>query len=268
MWVSVALMTTLSLAPEPVNQLKLINDRATHGVLGWDRSDQKSPKLYPGDLFVMMFDIEGLSLNPEGRVKYSMGMELKDKNNKVVFSKDPEDQEVTASLGGNRLSASTQTAIGTDTPPGTYTLKVTVTDRDAKKTETLTRTFEVVPAQLGIVRVLVTYDSNAPAPPLAVPGQAFIVNFAPVGFLLDPKTSQPKIGVEMRVLDENGKPVLEKPFTGAATEVTEQFRKLIPMQFILSLNRPGKFKIVLKVNDLLAKKSVEESLDFTVVEPK
>jgi hypothetical protein len=43
MWASVALMTTLAVAPEPANQLKLSNDRVTHNILGWERKDSKNP---------------------------------------------------------------------------------------------------------------------------------------------------------------------------------------------------------------------------------
>jgi hypothetical protein len=220
----------------------------------------------------MMFDIDGLTVNAEGRVTYSMGMELKDKNNKVVFSQAPQEQTVTASLGGNRLAASTQITVGTDQAPGTYTVTVTVTDVPSKKSETLTRTFDVIPVELGIVRILIAYDAKdfIPAPPIGVPGQVWVVNFAPVGFTLDPKTKEAKLGVEMIIQDEAGKPVLGKPFTGAVKDVPEAFRKIYPMQFVLSLNRPGKYKMILKVNDFLAKpnKSVEETLEFKVLEAK
>jgi len=269
MWATVALMATLDLAPMPVNQLKLSNDRVTHGILGWERKDSKNPKLYPGDVFILVFDIEGLTTSDTGLVKYSMGMELRDKNNVVKFSKDPEDLEATAALGGQVLAASAQTSIGTDTELGRYTMKVTVVDRSIKKNNKveLTRSFEVVPAELGLTRLIVTYDTNAPAPPVAVPGQVYIVNFAPVGFTLDNK-NQPSVSVRMRILDQQGKPVLEKPFVGGATMVEKEFRKIIPMQFILSLNRTGKFRIHLEVTDNLTKKSAEETLDFEVLGAK
>jgi len=273
MWASVALMAALDLAPMPVNQLKLTNDRVTHGVLGWERKDSLKPKLLPGDIFILLFDIEGLTASDtDGRIKYGVGMELRDPSGKIILSKDPEDLEANAALGGRRLPASAQTGFGTDAKPGTYTMKVTVIDRGAKKNETatLTRTFDVIPTELGLVRLVVTYDTNPPtaAPPLAVPGQVYLVNFAPVFFTLDEKKKQPNIFVEMQVLDETGKPVLKQPYRGGATEASEMYKKIIPMQFILTLNRPGKFKIHLKVTDNLSKKTAEQSLDFVVVEPK
>jgi hypothetical protein len=277
MWASVALLASLNTAALPVDQVKLTNDRVTHGLLGWERKDQKQPKLYPGDIFVVLFDIEGLQTTDAGVVKYNMGMELIDnKNNKVVFRKEPEGQEATLSLGGGRLAASAQAAVGTDTPVGMYSMKISVADRAAKKSKTVTlsRDFEVVPAELGFTRLIVTFPPEKadqqplPAPAIGVPGQGYLVNFAPVGFTLDPKKKQPDVAVEMRVVDDKGESVLKEPFKGGATQVDEQFKKIIPMQFILSLNRPGKFKIKLKVTDNLTKKTAEESLDFVVVEAK
>jgi len=274
MWASAALLTTLVLAPEPIGQIKLTNDRVCHGPLGWERKDTRNPKLFPGDLYILVFDVEGLVVSPTGRVNYTTNVELRDKNGKVVFTDDPKDFEDIAGLGGRRVSANAQMAIGIDSAVGTYTIKVTVTDRATKPnaTATLTRTFDVVPTELGFVRLLIESPAGPkvvfPAPAIAVPGQIYVVNFSPVGFKLDPKTMQPILFAEMRVLDETGKAVLEKPFTGGVDAVGEMYRKIVPMQFMLTLNRPGKFRIVLKITDQIVKKSAEQTLDFQVVEAK
>ncbi len=276
MWASVALMATLQLAPLPVNQLKITNARVTHNPLGWERKDANNPKLYPGDIYILIFDIEGLTpANDSGLVRYGLGFELFDKNGKVVFSKEPEELEATASLGAKVLAASAQSFIGTDTSPGKYTMKVTVTDRKPKPavSATLSKTFEVVPAQLGLAQIIITYppaktgETPLPAPPIAVPGQGYIVNFGPVGFMLD-KKNQPDLLAEMRIKDETGAEVLKEPFSGTIKQVGQGFKKFIPMQFILSLNRPGKFTMQIKVTDNIAKKSAEVNLSFVVVESK
>lgn len=271
MWASIAFMMTLQLAPQPISQIKLTNDRVTHNTLGWERKDSKSPRLKPGDMFFLLFDIEGLPVGDDGRVRYTIGLELTDnKANKVVFSKPSEEQEVTASLGGKKLAASAQTGIGTETPAGNYTLKVIVGDPINKKSETLSRSFDVMPVELGFARVIPTFDDKMAlaAPSAFFAGQSLFVNFAPVGFTLDAK-KEPNLTVKMRVLDQaTGKSVLEKPFLGGATMVPEDFKKIIPMQFILSLNRPGKFRIALEVTDNLTKKSAEQTLDFEVLEAR
>jgi hypothetical protein len=272
MWASLVLMTSLNVAPEPVAQPRLKNVRLTHNILGWNRKDQKDPKLYPGDQLFILFDIDDLTVSDDGLVKYSIEMELKDKKGKVLFNQAPQETEMTASLGGKSLAGSAMTQVGTDTAPGTYTLNVTVTDRGNKKSDSLSKTFDVVPPDLGFVRILVEYhfvgpgNIPPPAPPVAVPGQAYWVEFAAVGFKLDPKKMEPDLTAEMIILDESGKPVLKNPVKGGAKEAP--LKKYIPMQFILSLNRPGKFKMVLKLTDNLAKKSTETELDFVVLEPK
>src|SRR6185312_7698971 len=117
--------------------------------------------------------------------------------------------------------------IGTDTAPGKYTMTVVVTDVAAKKSETLKHEFEVKPVQFGIVRPGFTYiDMNersrgAPqiAPPVAVPGQNLLLNFAVVGFEMKGQLQTPNVSVTMVVQDENGKSVLEKPFSGKAENI-------------------------------------------------
>jgi hypothetical protein len=272
-WASAALLTTLALAPEPIGQLKLSNDRVCHGLLGWERKDTKNPKLFPGDIYILTFDVEGLTVSDTGRINYSTTVELSDKAGKVVFKDEPTDFEGVAGLGGKRVSANAQIITAIDTPVGTYTIKVTVTDKAAKNVSaTLMRTFDVVPIDLGFVRLVVDLavgqGTPPPAPPLAVPGQIYLVNFAVVGYKLDAKTNEPNFKIEMSVLDDTGRPVLKEPFRGGITEVPEKWKKVMPMQFTLGLNRPGKFRIVLKVTDTIAKKTAEQTLDFQVLEPR
>ena len=47
-----------------------------------------------------------------------------------------------------------------DQPAGAYTVKVKVTDRATKRSAELTRTFEVLPKALAIVRLSTTYDPD------------------------------------------------------------------------------------------------------------
>jgi hypothetical protein len=266
MWATLALSAALGLAPAQAGQLELKNVRATYGILGPERADTQ---LLPGDVFIVAFDIEGLKVSDQGKVLYSMGMKLTRKGkDKPEFEKAPQDLEVVNTLGGTRLPSFAQAVIGTDTEPGEYTMDVTVKDRAANKTQALSRKFEVVANKLGFVRLQFSYENGLQAPPMAVAGQTLLLNFAVVGFGLDKTKQQPNLAVDMTILDESGKPTLEKPFSGAATEVTEEFRKIIPMQFILHMNRSGKFKCVLKATDKHTGKTVEQPIDLTIVEPK
>jgi hypothetical protein len=277
MWATtLALMTTLNWAPAQSGPLELKNARVTYGILGQERKDTS---FLPGDLYVLAFDIDGLQVKQDGVVQYSMGMELtttQQGKSKSLFKKDPQEQQTVNTLGGTRLPSFALTEIGTDTEPGEYTMTVTVTDRAANKTVTLARKFEVKKLEFGIVRPGFVYnDMNERqvgraqiAPPLAVPGQNLVLNFATVGFELKGDKQQPNVTVTMKILDESGNPVLAKPFKGVATDIDEDFKKLrvIPWNFPLQMNRSGKFKIVLQATDEHNKKTAEQTLDLKVIE--
>ncbi len=270
MWATLAIASALSLAPAQAGTLEIKNDRVTHGIFGQDRKDAS---LLAGDIFVVTFDIEGLQVNAEGRVRYSMGMSLiNNKTGMAEFTKEPQELEAVNALGGTRLPAFAMTEIGTDTVPGSYTLKATVTDLSSKEktkpTTTLTKKFEVLPKKFGFTRVALSSEGGSPVPPLAVPGQTFIVNFAMVGFEVDDKT-QPDIVVEMTILDKDGKPTLPKPFTGdAKANIPAKFKNLLPMQFVLAVNRSGDFTVQLKATDKKGNKTAEASIAIRVVEMK
>jgi hypothetical protein len=272
MWATLALTTALNLAPAQAGALELKNVRVTYGTLGQERKDAK--EVLPGDIYNVAFDIEGLQVSDDGRVLYRMGMELTKAGKKdPEFKQEPRDLEAFNTLGGARVPAFARTTVGLDTMPGEYTLKVIITDRASKQKQELTRNFTVVPPRLGIVQVsLYSYNDGRgtalPAPPLGVPGQAVLLHFAVVGFELDKKKEQPHFVTEVSVLDEAGKPVLPKPFSGTTQEATAQYKKILPLDFTVNLNRSGKFKVVMKVTDKLANKTAEQTLDLTVLELK
>jgi hypothetical protein len=70
------------------------------------------------------------------------------------------------------------------------------------------------------------------------------------------------------VLDEGGKPTLGKPFAGEVRENVPATYSAVPMQFVLHLNRAGKFTVQLKARDLISKKTAELSFPLVVMEVK
>jgi hypothetical protein len=269
MWTTLALVTALSLAPGQAGQLTLSNIQSTSGFLGAERA---SNKFLPGDTFFLAFTIDGVKVDANGEVLYSMGMEVTNSQGKAVFKQEPRDLTAFNSLGGNRLPAFAHVDVGLDQPAGEYTLTVTVMDRSSKAKQGLTRKFEVLPKAFGLVRASTSIDPQAqiPAPHLGVTGQSFWVNFAAVGFERDKVKKQPDVAVEMRILDESGKPTLAKPYTGEVTagnNVPAEAQAL-PMQFLLALNRAGKFQVELQATDRIAKKTAKLSFPITVVDSK
>jgi hypothetical protein len=252
-------LAALGLVPAQPGGLTLTNKRLTYGIMGQERKDKQ---FIIGDLLVLAFDIEGLKAKDDGQVFYSLGMKLVDADGKLQFEQEPRDIEATNSLGGTRTVGLAFVEIRTDTKPGKYTLTVSITDRETKAKQELTQDFEVIAPRLGLVQV------NLGGPPVAVVGQTCVVNFVATGFKLDAK-KQPNIKAELRVLDADGKPTLKKTPTGEAKEVAEEYKQLLPFQFPLTLNRPGRFRVEIKIMDLNDNgKTVEQTLDFTVYDPK
>src|SRR5690349_2202159 len=113
---TVVLATALSLAPAQAGELKLSNPRGTYGVLGAPRSDNK---ILPGDFYFLAFDIENLKTDDEGKILYSMGMEVKNPKGETEYKKDPlERPPLYNVLGAARIPAFAHAQTGTETTPG------------------------------------------------------------------------------------------------------------------------------------------------------
>jgi hypothetical protein len=261
MWTTLALVTALSQAPGQTEALNLSKQHLTQGVLGAARA---SDQLLPGDWLYIAFDIENVKVEKDGKVRYSMGMDVVDGAGKTWFREEPRDLVAYNSLGGRSLPAIARVEVGLDMPPGQYTVRVQVTDLATKAKKTLQQPFTVLPKRFGLVRLQLTTDHDGlfPVPPLGVPGQPVVVNFAVVGFERDRVKKQPNVTVEMRVESEKNAPT----FTGEFNQDVNV--PAVPMQFLLNLNRPGKFTVKLRATDQITKKTEELSFPLTVMELK
>jgi hypothetical protein len=264
MWAALALTTVLT-APAQSGELKLTNKRCTYGILGQTRTDTK---VLPGDVLFVAFDIENLTVKKDGRILYAMGMELTRKGKaKPEFKRAPQDLEAVNSLGGTTLPSVAMALIGADSPPGAYVLKVTVQDRGTKpvKTVTLEEEFEVVPLKFGFVQVKMTNTGGEPAPPVGVPGQTLWLHYSVVGHeMTKGNMANPNVTFEMQILDKDGKPTVEKPFKGDIIKGPKEMLMFAPTP--IQLSRAGKYTIVLKATDNLAKgKTTEQRLDLEVL---
>jgi hypothetical protein len=261
MMTTLVLLATLASTPGQKGDLTLTGARATYGILGPKRPDAK---LLPGDQLIVAFDIEGITTDGQGKVLYSIGTEVSDSSNKVVFAAPPRELETINALGGNKVPAYTQVDVGLQQPPGEYTVKVTVTDRANRKSQTLTQKFTVLKADFGVVRGTMTGDAEALVPAgLLGAGQSLYINALVVGFGRG-GSKQPNVTIELRVLDESGKPTTDKPFSGTIDKDVPEKADSLPFQFLLSLNRAGKFTLELKATDQVTKKSVSRSFPITV----
>ena len=276
MWAALAVSAVFAAAPADAGQLQIKNDRFTYGIWGQARPDDK---VIPGDILVIAFDIEGLQVKEDGKVKYSTSMELLNKAGKSEFAEKPTERESINILGGSHLPCSTIVNIGAETPPGEYTVKVSVADGSVKdsKPVAIERKFVVVPPRFGLVQFGLGYDkpptSPPPAPPVAVPGQQLLAFFAVVGYKTEAGATKDKLGanvhVELSILDDTGKPTVAKPYIGDAKEIGAEYKSYLPFQFPLPLNRAGKFKIKVTATDVLGKQpAVSQEWDLNVLDVK
>jgi len=263
MWMSLAVITALSVAPGQAGQLSITNARFTYGVLGPTRTDAH---FLPGDEAVLSFDIEGAQADDEGRVQTTVGLEVLDKDGHVRFKQKPHDLDADKSLGGDSVQGVARLDVGLDQPPGEYTLKITVTDRRARTRAVLTKTAEVLPADFGVVRLHATTDADGRVAASAWGvGQSAWINALCVGFARD--GGQPHVVAELRVLDENGRPANAKPYVGEIQKDVPNNARVLPLQFLLELNRAGSFTVELTVTDKVSGKKTTGRLPLSVAKP-
>lgn len=261
MWTTVALLSTFTfIAQQP--ELSLTHVRATHGLLGPQRANEN---LSPGDVLFVCFDIEGISADDEGKVRYSTVLEVSDASGKVLFKQVPQKSEATLSLGGNRIPAYAQISVGLSAPAGDYGYKVTVKDLLSGKEKIITGSAKVLAKDFSLVRTAVSMDVDGQYPATAFgSGQGIWVSCSAVGFERDRASKQPNVVFEMRVLDDSGNPIHKKPATNAVSKDVPENGFAIPMGFPLTLNRPGKFTVELLASDLISGKKAKTSFPITV----
>ena len=264
MWTTLALVAALQLSPAQAGGLTIGNDRFTHGISGAARSEAA---FLPGDVAVLAFDVNGVTLTPAGKVSCAVGLELLDSAGKSLFRQVPRPQMAQCSLGGNALHSVAAIPIPAEQAPGDYTVKLTFQDVTANATKSLDRKIKVLPSAFGLVQVTTTADHEAKVAKaaLGVVGEPLYVNFSVVGFGRDAK-KQPDVAVSLKILDAAGKVVSPQPLTGAANADIPADLKVIPMQFGLTLNRAGQFTIELTATDKLGGKSSKATLPLKVLE--
>jgi hypothetical protein len=263
MWTTLAFVAALGVNPGATDKLSLTNVRNTYGVLGATRSDNK---YFPGDQYFLAFDIQGVQPDEAGKVLYSIAMQVTDRKGKVLFKQTPKSHEAVNSLGGKTLPAFASLKIGLDEPPGDYKVKITVMDLASKATGTLTRSYKVLRPDFTLVRLTTTVDpeQNIPAP-FVGEGQSLWINFAAVGFGRDKDKEQPNLEVVLRVRDDDGKATVARPDKGVVNKDIPKKARAIPMQFMLELNRAGRFTMDIKATDKVTGKTASLSLPLRVL---
>ena len=245
--------------------LEIVNQRRTYGYLGSPRP--KEIGALPGDTAYFTFEVKNLKLDENGKASYSIAIEIRDADGKVFYEQKPYNSVARNFLGGSTLPCSAHIEIPFDTKPGVVDWTVTVKDRATMKTAVATGKGKILPADFGIVQVGLFADAEARVPMSAVGvvGDSCYLQVSAVGFGRVKDKNQPDLAVSMRILDEQGKPTMAKPITGKIDSGVTLKEKLVPLQFGLTLNRPGRFTIELTAEDRVSGKRSQISYAIRVL---
>lgn len=246
-------------------KLEIANPRATFGHLGAPRPKGKG--ILPGDVAHFSFEIKNLKHDERGQSSYSIAIEVRDSNGELFYKQEPQNSVAQNFFGGNSLPCSALLEIPLNAKPGTYAWKVTIHDRLADQSVTASGKGEVLPRDFGLIRVG-TYadaDGKVPTPPVGVVGSTIYVNFAAVNFGRTKKDKQPDLTVQMRILDENGKPTFTKPISGHVKSDVPEGLKILPLHYGVTLNRPGRYTIELTARCEICEKSATVSFPVRIL---
>jgi hypothetical protein len=255
----------MSVAPAQGGALNVSNVRQTYGELGSSRSDTR---YLPRDFVFVSFDIEGLKAGADGRVIYSMGMDVLDKAGKAIFTAPAAKQEMLLPLGAAKLPAFVYVTLGPDMPAGAYTARVTVVDDGSKASKTFDQKFELLPPSFGLVALYVTKDDKGmlACGPTGVVGQTAFVNFGLVGFGRD-ASGKPNSAVEFRILDEKGQAVNPQPIVVPVPREFAPGEQFVPFQIMLPMNREGSFTVELVAADKVSGKNASIKFPLRIHPP-
>jgi hypothetical protein len=253
----------LTAVPAQGGQLKIANVRMTVGELG---STRTNARFLPGDILFLAFDVNGLSIEPNGDARYKMGTRVLDGAGKLVFKRDPEERVQFTPLRGSTLPARVYIIVGLDQDAGNYTLEVSVEDPKTKAQDKVSVKFEVTKRDFGIVNVYTSYDARGEisAPNSGVVGQTIIVQYTVASFERDAKTKQPRIEFQYQYLDEKGAAILPEPHKLTVETGVNEKDSLFTLQFPLFMNRPGKFTVQITATDKVANKKATYELPVII----
>lgn len=264
MFTSLALAAaTLAPAQPPAGSLQLNNVRLTQGELGPARKDNK---LLPGDVLFIAFDVDGLTIDPDGKTAYTVGMEVTDAANKLLFKQDPREIRDTVPLRGGKVPARAFITVGIDQPAGAYTCKLTVTDPKGKATNSFAVKFEVLKGDFGLVAINPTRDVRGQivAPAAGSVGETLWVQFTVVGFGRDAQKKQPNVEFTLEFFDEKGNATLGQPIRDAQTGGVDEKDAVFGQHVPVFMSRPGRFTVRVSALDKVTNKRAQFDLPVRI----
>jgi len=242
-------------------KLEIVKVEASYGILGPER---KSLEVYPLDELFFRYQVAGVKVDADGKPDVEVIMRLVNPNGKTVFEEKPTVRKE-LSLGGNTFPAFAMLKVPSaqKAPVGEYTFSVQVRDKLTSETASWERKLTVKPVSFQIVDQRFWHDADAkiPASVGGLVGESVYFKLRVIGFDKSKKKVQTTLTVQ--ILDEAGKPTLEKPHViKAEVNDADEAVKASQVNFnhVLHLNRAGNFTLRLTAQDVVGEqKSVFET---------
>lgn len=259
-----ACVLLLAISPALRAELKLENARFTFGEVGPARS---GTQVLPGDELTMAFTMTGLAKDAGGHVNLSLVSELVDEKGKSLAKMPPRTLKALVALGGTDVPGVLSFSLPLEFPAGKYRVRGVVKDLIADVEATTERAIEVLPAQLGIVRLRLSNDAagQSPSGGNVTAGQGVHIQCLAVGFAH--KDKRIHLTGSMRVLDAAGKSTFPKPLSFVLDQEAPDEVNQANFKFALSANRPGRYTIQIEAQDKIAGKTATQEIPLVVHAP-
>jgi len=264
MWTALGILL-MSVNGGAPGDLQITDTRTTHGYMGATR--EKKAGALPGDDVFFSFNIKNLTIGKDGAAEFSLYLEVLDPKKDILYSQGPRNHKVQTYFGGDSVPCHAHMALPPNAIPGIYAAKVTVTDKASGKKVTFLGGGKVLPADFGIVRVGTFGEGGNPRSPVGVVGEIVQVRFSLIGFTRD-KSGESDVDVTLKILDEKNEPVKAKAQSHHVKQVLGMGQQHIPMQFGLTLDRPGNFTLEINARDIATGKNSQVRLPLRVLEPQ
>lgn len=247
-------------------KVEIRNIQPAHGLLGPARANDD---VYPLDEYLVRYQVSGVKVDAEGKVDLEVGARLTNSEGKTLLDTKGTVQRALL-LGGNVVQTFGLITFPEKAPPGAYKLTITVRDRLAAESASFERQLncKATTFQLLMPRFTRDADGKVPAGTTAFVGESITFKCRVVGF----DRSQKKVALVMKVQfrDADDKEILAKPVivNGDITD-PEKVSKTSQANFstTLYLHRGGDFKMIVTVEDTIAKKTTTFETPFKVLAP-
>lgn len=237
-----------------------------HGLLGPARA---TDDVYPLDEYYVRFQVTGIQPDKEGKADLELAVRLLSPDGKaVVDTKGPLVKVL--NVGGTSLQTFGMVSFPEKAPVGEYKLSITVRDRVASESASFERKLTCKAPTFAILMPRFFHDAEAkfPAATKGFVGANVTFRCRVVGF----DRSQQKVALVLKIQlrDADDKEIGAKPIivNGDITD-PDKVSKATQANFnsTLFLHRAGSYKMIVTVEDTIAKKSTTYETMLTIVEP-